>query len=454
MRARGAVWMDGETHAILVSVLAVLAEQLPRLAQRAILACGGGTRATVGRDGPRDERPQVVYFHGPGSAAGRIQCTRHRKHLHYEVVRTSKQLCKPPEGWSCRSPSPCSSGSMVTIHDLYSLDFPELPGLRASLSAADAGATLEILAAGTGSRSASRSRASASTATPHLGPSAELVPFSREELEAKCQAVRDARERACEHLRLELQRRTSSRASSGRASCRSRQESSVVADYQSVPAAFPFPEPIPHEAPARRPVSRQRTGSPSYAGSWTSASSRVQGHEDSMLAKSDHVPAVFPFPEPIPQGPPAKNLVRPSLHGCTPRASSSMSAAKTPQQLSSTREEFTSRKEACSTDDFVWENKQRANEWISKFTPHTWLLEQERPYFVRMKLEEERRRKNMASMYQKMPTLPFDLWCEVQVRPEGDGVDGTAKPASPRIAQANRALLEQRLLSRRKMGFH
>mmetsp|Transcript_139918 Transcript_139918/g.348762 ORF Transcript_139918/g.348762 Transcript_139918/m.348762 type:complete len:110 (+) Transcript_139918:3-332(+) len=79
-----------------------------------------------------------------------------------------------------------------------------------------------------------------------------------------------------------------------------------------------------------------------------------------------------------------------------------------------------SRKETCAEDAFVASNRQRANGWISECKPRLCLLKHERPYFVRIRQAEERRRKRTMWMYHHMPTMPFAAWCEMRRQEEAE----------------------------------
>lgn len=350
---------------------------------------------------------------------------------------------------------------MVTVRELFSTELPELPaGPNPScLSVADAEVAFSLLGreagsgpldggGGSGWHDSSLAPAAGLLGLPprpSLGPSTDVVPCSREELDARYAAVQDARERASEHLRLALERRCASRLSAasappGRGSVASsrggtggwRPWSSATDNAEDIPAVFPFPEPIPYGPPDPRP-SRQPHGSrgPSRGSGGgppgsSRAGSRMRCHED-----VDFVPAVFPFPEPIPQGPPS------------PRRRRSQASRRSGQRNSSFRESISggsgsgsssacgvepssegwapqSRKEACHEDEFHFQNKRRANAWISECKPRLCLLKHERPYFVRARQAEERRRKRTMWMYHHMPTMPFAAWCEMRRQEEAE----------------------------------
>lgn len=99
---------------------------------------------------------------------------------------------------------------VVTVRELFSQELPALP-CSPSLSAEDAEVALSFLAAGASRAPLGAAILGALPERPPLGPRGGPTPISRAELEARHAAVRDARERTCDHLRLALQRRAASR---------------------------------------------------------------------------------------------------------------------------------------------------------------------------------------------------------------------------------------------------
>eukprot|EP00414_Alexandrium_minutum_P000377 CAMPEP_0113828292 /NCGR_PEP_ID=MMETSP0328-20130328/5204_1 /TAXON_ID=39455 /ORGANISM="Alexandrium minutum" /LENGTH=91 /DNA_ID=CAMNT_0000796301 /DNA_START=17 /DNA_END=289 /DNA_ORIENTATION=+ /assembly_acc=CAM_ASM_000350 len=91
---------------------------------------------------------------------------------------------------------------MVTVHELYSDDVVDLPSCGLGTDATTA--ALELYAEGSWPSELARERASPVPArpTPFLGPSPELLPDTPEGLQARFDAVQDARERVNEQLRL------------------------------------------------------------------------------------------------------------------------------------------------------------------------------------------------------------------------------------------------------------
>mmetsp|Transcript_40510 Transcript_40510/g.130244 ORF Transcript_40510/g.130244 Transcript_40510/m.130244 type:complete len:311 (-) Transcript_40510:110-1042(-) len=267
---------------------------------------------------------------------------------------------------------------MVTVHELYSTELADFAGPNLScLSRGDAEVALPLLQAGTRShsRNSQKGRPFALPERPLLGPSAEVVSFSKSELDDKYAAVQDERERVCDRLRLALERRAASRLSS---TMLGRTDSSREERH------------LPRQRQLRRASSRAGVLSPSG---------------------SDFVPAVFPFPVPIPHGPPRREFPSrgPSVLGpSSTRCPSSLAPSESigPPQ--------TSLKEACAEDTFVIENKRQANAWIEDCKPKFGFFRPERPYFMRMKLQEERRRNKYAWMYNHISVMPFEQWCEMK----------------------------------------
>lgn len=290
---------------------------------------------------------------------------------------------------------------MVTVRELYSTDLPDFPGPAPNLSISEVEETLALLGDGLPGMSNAMQNGgiSNSVPTPFLGPTPDLIPLPLETLEAQQELVRNRRVRACQHLKLALQRRANSRMSSN-PSPSFRSES--VPSREDLPAVFPWAEPIPHGPPPRRPASQQkRTGSPARGSfcSWTPSQSRMG---TSSAPSPDAVPAVFPFPEPIPQGPPSR---KPPLHAS--RVLSSVAPSPSMAQDSS-------QKYACCSQEFFIDNKTRANTWISECAPKAWFLEHERPVWVQIKHEKAKARRARNRMYRDMPTMPFDLWFEMK----------------------------------------
>lgn len=280
----------------------------------------------------------------------------------------------------------------VTVHELYNANLPNVPGLASSLGTTDKEVVLAVLAQRPG---LPRTTGGLAQPSPCIGPAPDLTSLSPEALEAQLAAVKGAQERVSQHLRSALQRRAASRCGP---------ERSGSPGAVEVPAAFPFPEPIPLGPPARRPhrSSAQTSRASSRAGAWTSFSSRLGC--DRSTSTTPGVPAVFPFPEPIPHEPPSRRppQVRRPCAAATPAPILSEGRSIRPDLAA------------------VAENKHRANGWISECVPKTWPVEQEKPVWVQLQLENVRARKMHARMCRNMPTMPFDLWLEMKREEEQD----------------------------------
>lgn len=278
---------------------------------------------------------------------------------------------------------------------------------------------------------------------PNLGHRADPQGLSSEEIQAHCEAVQEARRRACRQLRNAIQRRkASSRASRATPSTRqwlesSRTNRSSDIPDSEVPAIFPFPEPIPREVPSRT----MRASTPvQYGGSSSSrASSRAgayaAGHSSPVPARSTpspgplpcrlsagppEVPAVFPFPEPIPHCVPSGRLLRP--RSTSPRGEQLEPNVDTDLTGTSMRRgdedwlnEGAKRKLKVSEQAFLHEQRQTANRWITETTPHGVILPRnKRQVWVVTRNDDRERRRIHNTTIRQMPSLPFDLWLQMK----------------------------------------
>eukprot|EP00927_Polykrikos_kofoidii_P050099 TRINITY_DN44037_c0_g1_i1.p1 TRINITY_DN44037_c0_g1~~TRINITY_DN44037_c0_g1_i1.p1 ORF type:complete len:413 (+),score=49.16 TRINITY_DN44037_c0_g1_i1:183-1421(+) len=349
---------------------------------------------------------------------------------------------------------------MITIRELFS---DNLPDVDAGGTAAEKEEALHgFLLAGISAASAANPHkghifgdqgSRAPLPGPYLGPTPEVAPSS-EVVQAHLQAVKDSRQRVCEHLRNALVKRATSRNANSRPAtgrCSSAVSSTAPVE---VPAVFPFPEPIPKAPPSR--------SSPTTRASSAFAVPRREKHVAlrKVVNNAAFVPAVFPFPEPIPHCPPER---RPPAV-C---AASSLSAASTPRSVAPARlsprettssrlaviadtphstsigsaspasmqgvsaedigsnsgtgqrarDQIATRKYAVTGNDEEVEfdeNRERANRWISECAPKTWLLEHERPVWLQWKLKHKRERIARETMFRNMPSMPFDLWLRMK----------------------------------------
>lgn len=333
---------------------------------------------------------------------------------------------------------------MVTVRELFSSELPTLPGLANSFSTAE-DALLQI--------AASSHAAAAEVGTggislvpvgppsgPYFGPSVEFGEKTPEELEAQWASVRHARKRASEHLRLALQRRADSRSSACSETARCLGFDSCMAtpsqESMRVPAVFPFPEPIPYGPPvARHSVQEEEhlktaaavvaaQNGASKRNNTTSASRPVS---PTASTSPSRIPAVFPFPEPIPHEVPRRR----------PRREVQADSSPSPTPASRPEESPGSSRKYRSVDpEYIAENKQRANGWISECMPKAWILEYEKPVWLQLKHEGERLRHIRNKTRRQMPTMPFDLWLQVkQGKPLALDGKGGRTNRSARIAK-------------------
>jgi len=156
----------------------------------------------------------------------------------------------------------------------------------------------------------------------------------------------------------------------------------------------------------------------------------------------DYVPAVFPFPEPIPMGPPVRRQsgggpgsVTARSRGDASRADSLRGASVSDSDPSFActpfAEDLKHQAHELTTEDPLYDmeawlrvprrervehdpNKEQANAWISQCAPKTWLLEHERSLWKQRKIWFERDLKAKEAMNRNMATMPFDLWLEMK----------------------------------------
>lgn len=123
------------------------------------------------------------------------------------------------------------------------------------------------------------------------------------------------------------------------------------------------------------------------------------------VSGASSIPAVFPFPEPIPREPPratpseTESLPRPPRPPRTPTASKPKGADMKSES-----------KEAA----FMAQNKQRANGWIAACAPRGSLLNHAVPVWLQLKRDAMTTLKHREEAFRKMPTLPFNVWLERQ----------------------------------------
>lgn len=324
-----------------------------------------------------------------------------------------------------------------------------------------------------------------------LGPESDALTPSRECLEDEWGRVREARERSEARLRLALTRRASSRLSTSRASA---QTSTTPEALASLPpydccssssedetviwkpprlrfrAAGTRASPLP-----RASQTRQCPGAAAGGGGASSCGRGSCGGNDVGVEArfEDFVPAVFPFPEPIPKSPPVHGPSYPVgvdfSRGADKLAAEHPGRRDTPAShinglrcgarchvalalplRSKLRFELPEEEEEDEEDDndgaeampvagkmakprgsagsgrarpstrstaedpLFDENRERANGWISECAPKVWLLEHERPVWMQTKRWIRSRRKEQEAAYRNMPSMPFDLWLRMK----------------------------------------
>lgn len=181
----------------------------------------------------------------------------------------------------------------------------------------------------------------------------------------------------------------------------------------SVPAVFPFPEPVPQEIPQKRCRSTHSRAASSLSAR-TSSTPGEERHGSPIpsapsaptsrpSSRNSHVPAVFPFPEPIPHEVP-RRLRRgtPSLAAETERTALGKASPEPDEGAMKLR---------VHDPAFVAEQRRIANGWIQETAPQgagngkrpgaLWLL---------LKKEMEQQRESHRTAFRNMPCMPFDVW--------------------------------------------
>eukprot|EP00931_Biecheleriopsis_adriatica_P011828 TRINITY_DN11290_c0_g1_i1.p1 TRINITY_DN11290_c0_g1~~TRINITY_DN11290_c0_g1_i1.p1 ORF type:complete len:412 (+),score=71.81 TRINITY_DN11290_c0_g1_i1:66-1301(+) len=383
---------------------------------------------------------------------------------------------------------------MVTVHQLFSKELPDPPqdvDAHAFAPRGEGGCSGNYDEASVLASLLSRSQRRHSSPKnqgpleriraprPNLGPSPDVMAFTTEELEEKFEAVKEAQMTVARHYRDALRRKKAnafSRAStatpsSGRywleSSCTNRSS-----DWgEEVPAVFPFPEPIPVEIPSRRPASQQsrRSATPvQYGGSISSRpSSRAEGFGGRTSpfsargnspspgpsrptsragAASPDVPAVFPFPEPIPHEVPSRSRsIQPAESAVDEE---SITGASKSRQLDAWASEGERLKQEVTKSSFLIQNRKKADSWIRETAPQgVFLPYNKRAVWLVMKQEDDTKRKNRNQAMRTMPTLPFDLWCTMKEEEAGAARYGEVESAD---AKLERKLRYQRLGAERR----
>jgi len=130
------------------------------------------------------------------------------------------------------------------------------------------------------------------------------------------------------------------------------------------------------------------------------------------------VPAVFPFPEPIPHGPPSRAAtkalpnskvgrdLRPPEDGAdlpiAPAGQASTGGSCLPSG---------SCRYNCNEREFLAKNRSRANAWISDCVPQIYLFHAEKVAWVRHKHERAENHATRVKLLREMQPMPFEDWC-------------------------------------------
>lgn len=274
---------------------------------------------------------------------------------------------------------------------------------------------------------------------PYLGPPSEQPAYSPDDLEACVEAAEIAADIAIKQLRAALRRRQGlgSESSTPVHHC-----SSPDADYDldheaMIPpeAVFPFPEPIPHAMPSRRPQSQvghntnQLPGvsRPTSRAMCSRPVSQASSKSVGGAAKEVCVPAVFPFPEPIPHAIPTRREAdfdttsttlfdtQTTIRPTTSQVTSSSGTKRFVDHNINHFNEGQMKKLEVRSPEFLESHKQRANGWLHETTPRTvYIPRNKRPGWLIQKRDDEKRRMLRNTALRDMPCLPFDLWLEMK----------------------------------------
>jgi len=286
---------------------------------------------------------------------------------------------------------------MRTCNEFFSVDITEFPGMVPGIGSSKAGTTLDILSSamrpdwtafGAGSKGMRGPTIS-------LGPTPELGGVSLEDLETRYQVACEVREHASAHLREALTRhfRSSSRAdTSTRATSRA---SGLSASRASTRLS------------SNMDFTSERA--------WPSSSSRPASRIEERPA--DFVPAVWPFPEPIPHEapewrPPSQPLPVVTSHELSAERHSERRRT-TVQPLSGRLMSSVSgreRRNLIENDDFIAAHRDLANSWISACKPDTWIPKGKEELWQMVGKERREGCRQRAKMLANMERLPFNEW--------------------------------------------
>lgn len=279
---------------------------------------------------------------------------------------------------------------------------------------------------------------------PNLGFSEDL-DVAPDILEATVEQASIQRAKASRRLRAALLRNGVVPRSSTRSPTRWGSPPPYKTSEASVPAVFPFPEPIPQEIPPRRRAIQSRAAS-----SLSARSSPTPGEErhgspiPSAPSASSRpssrnvpaVPAVFPFPEPIPHEVPQR------LRRETPSGAVEIDRKASPEPGGAM-------KLRVHDPAFVAEQRRIANGWIQETAtatagngrPGLWLL---------LKKEMEHQRESHRSAFRNMPCMPFDVW--LLMKDEEDiATAGGSKVEPPEVKEERKHYYRRLGQQRRQM---
>lgn len=226
---------------------------------------------------------------------------------------------------------------------------------------------------------------------PHLGVTPDPLNVDPAALEARLDGVRHAQARTSQQLTAALlRRRAVSRASA----------SERWTDEESRASASPWPGST-RRSPTPQRFSRRTTPTPTPGPRVGSPRSATPSPVPSRpLSRLQAVPAVFPFPEPIPHSIPDRRT--PSVYSRPVKPS-----RKEQDELNAGR----SRKSKVGMPDFVAKHRRLANSWIGETAPAaerrhgptkaTWLA---------LSREAAANFKRRHAAFRNMPCMPFDVW--------------------------------------------
>lgn len=279
---------------------------------------------------------------------------------------------------------------------------------------------------------------------PNLGFSEDL-DVAPHILEATVEQASIQRAKASRRLRAALLRNGVVPRSSTRSPTRWGSPPPCKTSEASVPAVFPFPEPIPQEIPPRRRSTQSRAAS-----SLSARTSPTPGDErlgspipsapsapTSRPSSRNNVPAVFPFPEPIPHEVPRR------LRRETPSGAAEIERKPSPEPEGAM-------KLRVHDPAFVAEQRRIANGWIQETAPQGAVRNGKRPgaLWLLLKKEMEHQRERHRTAFRNMPCMPFDVW--LLMKDEEDIATAGGSKVEPPEVKEERKHYYRRLGQRRR----